>query len=140
MNIKIYTDGGARGNPGPAGIGVVVFNNNDEVLEEYKEYIGIATNNIAEYKALLHALELARKYAPCSLQIYLDSELIYNQMLGSYKVKNEKLLEYFVAAQKMLNDFEKVDFVHVKRDKNKLADKLVNQAINIGSALHAKKD
>jgi len=82
MKINIYTDGASRGNPGPGGIGVLLCDEDNNVLEESKEFIGEATNNIAEYKALLRGLELAKKYVPCSLEMHLDSELVCKQMLG----------------------------------------------------------
>ncbi|MFH1369321.1 MAG: ribonuclease HI family protein [Elusimicrobiota bacterium] len=133
--IDIYIDGGARGNPGPAGTGVVILDDKGQKIDEFKEYIGHATNNTAEYRALISGLQLAKKYIPCSINVFTDSELIYRQMTGSYKVKNENLKEYFITAHQMLSSFEKVDFKHVPREQNKLADKLVNQAINIGSTL-----
>lgn len=133
MNLRIYTDGGARGNPGPAGVGVIIYDENNKIVEEYKQYLGIATNNVAEYKALVCAMELAKKYLPCTLEIHLDSELVCQQMLGNYKVKNENLIKHFQDAQRLVSEFEEVRFVYIPRDKNKQADRLVNQVINLNA-------
>jgi ribonuclease HI len=130
MRLQIYTDGAARGNPGPAGIGIVIMNDAGEVLEQHCKFLGTATNNIAEYEALVNALTLARKYVPCSIQVYSDSELMVRQMMGKYKVKNEVLLRYFGTAQAMLKNFESVVFQHIPRERNKLADQLANQGID----------
>ncbi|MCB4792582.1 MAG: ribonuclease HI family protein [Elusimicrobia bacterium] len=134
MKINIYTDGASRGNPGPGGIGVLLCDENNNVLEESKEFIGEATNNIAEYKALLRGLELAKKYIPCSLEMHLDSELVCKQMLGLYRVRDENLSRYFENAQGILKEFEKVDFKYIPREQNKSADRLANQAINLATA------
>lgn len=139
MKLDIYVDGGARGNPGPAAIGAVIKKEDGQVIEEYKEYIGEATNNVAEYRALLKALELAAKHAPCALRLYTDSELMCNQMLGNYKVRNDALAELFASAQGMLGKFENVSFFHIPREQNKQADKLVNQALNIAESLNKHK-
>jgi ribonuclease HI len=135
MKLDIYIDGGARGNPGPAGIGVVIKLENGIVLQEYKEYIGEATNNVAEYRALIEGLKLAKKYAkePCSINFFTDSELIYNQVLGNFKIKNEVLKGLCGEAQGMLAGFENVNFNRIPRELNKSADKLVNQALNIAA-------
>jgi ribonuclease HI len=130
MRLHIYTDGAARGNPGPAAVGVVIYNDSGEILEKHRKYLGNTTNNVAEYQGLLEGLTLAKKYLPCSVSVYMDSELVVNQMRGIYRVKNQGLLEYFRIAQQMLGSFESVDFVNVPREKNKLADQLANQALN----------
>lgn len=135
MKIRMYVDGASRGNPGPAGAGVLILGENGEILEEYKKYLGTATNNVAEYQALISGLDLAIKYQPCSLDVFLDSELLCNQMSGTYKVRNEVLIGHFRTAQQLLGGFEKVSFTHIPREQNKNADKLANQAVNIGSTL-----
>jgi ribonuclease HI len=128
----IYTnsDGGSRGNPGPGAIGVVI-RNEDNVLEMYSEKIGNVTNNIAEYKALIKALELASKYAK-EVTCVLDSELIVKQLLGDYKVRNEKLLLLFLEVQKLQENFDKIKYVHVSRwDKfQQMADNLLNRELD----------
>ena len=130
MNLTIYTDGAARGNPGQSGIGVIVYNEQGEAIEEYCEYLGTATNNVAEYRALIAGLTLAKKYLPCSIQFYMDSELLVQQMLGKYRVKNDILSGYFNTAQQMIPQFSGVNFTHIPREKNKYADRLANKAID----------
>jgi len=112
----IYTnsDGGARGNPGPGAIGVIVRKNN-QILKKYSAKIGRATNNVAEYKALIKALELASKYTKTELTCILDSELVTRQLTGKYKVKNPKLKELFSKAKKLENRFKKVKYRQVSR-------------------------
>lgn len=125
----IYTnsDGGSRGNPGPGAIGVVV-RRNDNILEMYSEKIGEVTNNIAEYRALIKALELALKHTKDEITCVLDSELIVKQLLGKYKVKNEKLLGLFLKVQKLQENFKKIKYVHVSRWNKfqQMADALLN--------------
>ncbi|MCR4326985.1 MAG: ribonuclease HI family protein [Nanoarchaeota archaeon] len=130
----IYTnsDGGARGNPGPSAIGIVV-RDNDKVLEEYAEVLKKpATNNIAEYMALIKALEIAGKHTKGEITCILDSELVVRQLLGEYSVKNPYLMKLFLEVQKLQNNFEKITYKHVKRtDKNqKYADYLLNQKLD----------
>ena len=138
MKFIINTDGGARGNPGPAGIGVMMVDDQSGKIFEYKQYIGSATNNVAEYKALLLALAEAQKIAlsagekslTVQLEVRMDSELIVKQMLGQYKIKEPTLQ---VLAQEVfleIKKFSHVSFTHVRREFNKQADKLVNQAID----------
>ena len=130
QKIIIYTDGGARGNPGPAGIGVVIGDD-----YEHGEYIGETTNNIAEYKALVFAIKKAKSLYKehCStldLEIRMDSELIVKQMKGEYKVKNEGLRPLFLEVQKYIPEFHHVSFHHIPREKNSRADALVNKALD----------
>ncbi len=127
--IIVNTDGGARGNPGPAGIGVVFSDSEEKVISTYHKYIGEATNNVAEYKALVWALELAKNYEFDKIECRLDSELVVKQLNGEYKVKDQVLKELY-SKVKELTFFKPVSFSHVRREKNKLADKLVNQAID----------
>lgn len=130
MKVIIYTDGGARGNPGPAAIGVVIG-------EDYMhgEYIGETTNNIAEYSALVYALKKAKSLYKDSLEsveleVRMDSELVIKQMKGEYKVKNEGLRPLFLDAQKLIPEFHHVSFHHIPREKNSVADALVNRALD----------
>lgn len=129
--LIIYTDGGARGNPGPAGIGVVMFDEDGKsVVATHKKYIGEATNNVAEYSAVILALEEAKKLAAEELAFALDSELVVKQLNGEYKVKNVDLGKLFIKIYNLRQQFRKVTFRHVPREQNKLADKLVNEAID----------
>ncbi len=125
----LFTDGGARGNPGPAGIGIVLTVDNGKPITQ-GEYIGEATNNVAEYRALIKGLKVAQKENVTNLHCYLDSELVVFQMKGKYRVKDEKLKILFAEAKKLTVLFQEIAFTPVRREKNKLADKLVNEAID----------
>lgn len=127
MNKKlvIYTDGGARGNPGPAGIGVFIKD-----VGEYKEYIGETTNNQAEYRAVILALEKAKELGAEELEFFLDSELVVKQLNREYKVKNPDLAPLFLQIWNLNQGFKKVTFTHIRREQNKEADALVNKAID----------
>ena len=129
--IIVYTDGGARGNPGPAAIGVVF----PDLKKEYGEQIGIATNNIAEYKAVIFGLKKAKQLLKdecekMEIEIRSDSELLVHQMNGKYRVKNENLKCFFVDVRGLLKNFKDVKFVHIPREKNKEADRMVNSALD----------
>ncbi len=134
--IIIYTDGGSRGNPGPAAAGAVIFDDQGNVLVEVSDYLGIATNNIAEYEALVRALEAAKDFFGTKLHtmqvaVHMDSELIVRQMTGIYKVKDIFLRERFTRIKTLINkDIPHISFTHVRREKNKHADRLVNQALD----------
>lgn len=128
--LVINTDGGARGNPGPAGSGAIIRDESGQVLYEHKEYLGEATNNFAEYTALIRALEAAAKLRGTHLQINMDSELIVKQMQGSYKIKEPTLQKLAQRVIKLKNNFQSVKFAHVRREFNKDADRLVNEAID----------
>lgn len=129
-DFLIYTDGGARGNPGPAGIGVVIYDYNNNLVGKWKEYIGEATNNQAEYRAVILALKKAENLKAKNLKFFLDSELVVEQLSGKYKVKNSGLLPLFREILKLTNKFSNISFSHIPREKNKLADRLVNEAID----------
>jgi ribonuclease HI len=125
----IYTnsDGGSRGNPGAGAIGALV-REDENILEMHGEKIGNVTSNVAEYKALIKALELALKHTQKELTCILDSELIVKQLHGEYRVKNKKLLQLFLTVQKLQENFEKIKYIHVKREDTfqQMADSLVN--------------
>jgi ribonuclease HI len=130
--LILYTDGGARGNPGPAAIGIVIYDeNHSNILKNIGMKIGRATNNQAEYKALIRGLEEALKLGATEVVCHLDSELVVKQMQGKYKVRDAGLQDLAPQVLRLKNKFKNVDFVHVKREKNKLADKLVNEALDI---------
>ncbi|MBN1325485.1 ribonuclease HI family protein [Candidatus Falkowbacteria bacterium] len=128
--IKIFTDGGARGNPGPAAIGVVIKDESDKILKEHAEYIGTATNNQAEYKALLQGLELAKKFKPSEINCYLDSELVVKQMKQEYRVKDKDLQPLFIKVWNLSLSYKKVNFHHISREFNHEADALLNQKLD----------
>jgi ribonuclease HI len=129
----LYTDGGARGNPGPAGIGAVLTMQGQQPIS-CSEYIGETTNNQAEYRALLQGLELAQKQGVTHLACFLDSELIVKQLRGEYRVKHPELKPIYDSVVALAKVFDAVSYEHVPRAKNKLADKLVNEAIDAASA------
>jgi len=130
QKLTIYTDGGARGNPGPAGIGVVVYDPDKKIIKEIAEYIGETTNNQAEYKAVLRAMTEAKKLGAPELDFYLDSELVVKQLKREYKVKNKELAPLFMKIYNLTQQFKKVSFTHVMREQNTVADRLVNEAID----------
>ncbi len=130
MELEIYTDGASRGNPGHAGIGVVIKDKDGKVLESYGEYIGRSTNNIAEYKALISALRTARKFVPCEVRLFLDSELVVRQVLGQYRTKDEALKAYREFVNQLSGEFERFEINYIPREKNKAADKLANKALD----------
>lgn len=131
-NLKIYSDGGARGNPGPAGIGVAIYNDKKELIFEISEYIGETTNNQAEYKACLAGIKKAKEFGAEIVDFYLDSELVVKQLNGEYKVKNKDLAPLFVKIYNETLNFKKVTFNHIRREFNKEADKLANRAMDKG--------
>ncbi len=129
--LFIHIDGAARGNPGQSGIGVVISDYKGNIIKEINRYIGVATNNIAEYTALIHALENASHTTGAEVTVFSDSQLLVKQMNGDYRVKNEKLKELFTKALELTGQFDKVSFLHISREENKKADKLANKAINL---------
>ena len=130
MKLTIYTDGGARGNPGPAAIGVVIKNKTGKILVSYGEYLGEQTNNYAEYWALISGLKKAALLEADEVECILDSELVVKQMKREYKVKEPTLQKLFVAAYNAAGKFKKITFTHIAREKNKEADKLVNETLD----------
>ena len=134
--FEINVDGACSGNPGPAGVGVVIRKDN-KIIKEISQYIGEATNNIAEYTALIIALEEAKKLKASDLNIFTDSELMYKQIRGEYKLKNEKLKPLFDQVQKLAAGFKSIKLNHVLREKNKDADKLAVDAIKKHQQAHA---
>jgi ribonuclease HI len=130
--LTIYTDGGARGNPGPAGIGAVAYGEDGNVAFEVCEYIGEATNNQAEYRAVIAALEKARQAGAEELDFYLDSELAVRQLNREYKVKNPEIARLFLQIHNLTIPFKRVKFRHIPREKNKEADRLANEAMDRG--------
>lgn len=128
--IRANVDGGARGNPGPAACAVVVRNEKNEVIAEWGEYLGIQTNNVAEYSGLLAALDYALREKYPSLKVLSDSELLVQQMRGVYKVKNVRLKELFERAQSLARKIEHFGIDYVPRESNREADRLVNKVLD----------
>lgn len=127
---KLYADGGSRGNPGHSAGGFVLFDENEHVLFESGKYLGITTNNQAEYHSVKGGVEAARKMGIRNLDVYLDSMLVVNQMKGIYKIRNRDLWPIHDAIKQMIPDFAKVTFTHVPRELNKHADALVNEVLD----------
>ncbi len=130
--LILYTDGAARGNPGPAGAGVSLEDAQGEVLAEARRFLGKATNNQAEYEALILGLEHAKKLGADKIEVRADSELVIKQMLGEYRVRDAQLRVLYQRAQTLAGGFQAVDYVHVRREYNRRADRLANQAIDTG--------
>ena len=130
--LIIYTDGGARGNPGPAGIGAVIYNEKRETIGEISEFLGVATNNQAEYKALIAAFKKAADLGATELDCYLDSELVVKQLRHEYKVKNKDLAPLFLIIYNLSRHFSKISYTHIPRERNKEADRLANEAMDRG--------
>lgn len=136
-NLTIYTDGGSRGNPGPSASGFVIYDDKNTIIEEGGAYIGITTNNQAEYTAVVLALEAAKKHAglEAEIQFNIDSLLVVNQMNGVYKIKNRDLWPLNQQIRELMKSFKKVRFNHVYREQNTAADAKVNQLLDA----HAEK-
>ena len=130
MRAKLSTDGGARGNPGPAAYGYVLESDDGHVLDARGEAIGVATNNVAEYRALLAGLEKAVELGVRELEVVSDSELLVKQMTGEYRVKNQALRELSLAAARLARRLDRVTYTAVRREHNELADRLVNEALD----------
>jgi ribonuclease HI len=130
--VKLSTDGGARGNPGPAAFAYVLEAEDGTVLAAHGETIGVATNNVAEYSGLIAGLEKARELGLRDVEVVSDSELMVKQMRGEYRVKNEALRELFLRAGRLARDIGSVTYTAVRREHNELADRLVNEALDSG--------
>jgi ribonuclease HI len=130
VKLIVNVDGGARGNPGPAAIAAVLQEPGGEVLEERGERIGEATNNVAEYRALLLGIERAAKLGASELELVGDSELVVKQVKGEYKVKHADMRELHAEVKRALQDFESWSIRHVRREQNSEADRLVNEALD----------
>ena len=127
--LKIYTDGGAIGNPGPAGLGIVIYDEKGKILAKYSKYIGRATNNQAEYQALILALQRVKQMRAQEIDCYLDSELVVKQLNREYKIKDKNLGPLFIKIWNLSQGFKKINFHHILREQNKEADKLVRKAV-----------
>ena len=132
MTIVAYIDGGARGNPGPAGYGVRIEDEHGALVEELNGFLGTATNNIAEYNGLLAALRYARDNGHRAVRIKSDSELLVKQMRGEYRVKNPGLQSLYQEACTLARQLDRITYDHVRREQNKDADRLANLAMDQG--------
>ncbi|MDQ3164060.1 MAG: ribonuclease HI family protein [Actinomycetota bacterium] len=130
VRARLWTDGGARGNPGPAAYGYVLEGDDGTVLAAHGEAMGVATNNVAEYSALIAGLEKALELAVGDLEVVSDSELMVKQMRGEYKVKNAALRELSLRAGQLAREVGSVRYTAVRREHNELADRLVNEALD----------
>jgi ribonuclease HI len=136
MRIIIYTDGGSRGNPGPAAIGVIFTDEKGKVIKEYAQKIGRTTNNEAEYEAIIYALQKAKllfskkKTKNMEIEVRMDSEFVARQLNGQYKILDRKIEQLFLKTWNLKIDFNKIIFKHIPRSENREADKLVNRALD----------
>jgi ribonuclease HI len=130
VKARLFTDGGARGNPGPAAYAYVLEAEDGTVLASHGETIGVATNNVAEYRGLVAGLEKAVELAIPEVEVLSDSELMVKQMRGEYKIKNEALQDLSFEAARAARKLTKVEYRHVRREHNELADRLVNEALD----------
>jgi ribonuclease HI len=130
MKIILNTDGGARGNPGPAAIAAILKDVDGAIIKELGIYIGKTTNNEAEYRALLEGVKCAADKKADELDCYLDSELVVKQLTGEYKVKNANIKKFWTEIKKLEKNFKKITYTHVPREENFEADALVNEVLD----------
>lgn len=135
--FKLFTDGGSRGNPGPAAAGIILKNNKNEAIKSGGKYLGICTNNVAEYHALVLGLKTAIKLGIKKLECYLDSELIVKQLTGAYRVKDKNLKKFYdeiKILEKHFDSANSVEYRHIPRDQNEEADAIVNKVLDAATA------
>lgn len=143
--LIIYTDGGSRGNPGPAGVGAVIANEKNQVIKKYSQAIGNKTNNEAEYEAVILALQKIKhlfgkqKTRDLDIEIRMDSELVARQLGGKYKIQEEHLFPLFIKIWNLRMDFGKIEFIEIPREKNHEADQLANEAMDAGQKSQSAK-
>ena len=132
MEINIYTDGGSRGNPGPCGAGGVIFGSDGTIISEISKYLGIGTNNYAEYMALILTLERVSELgiSDSIITVFMDSQLIIKHINGTYKVKHPNMKKLYNEVKELITEFENIKFVHIPRNKNTHADSLANKAMD----------
>ncbi len=140
VSLIVYTDGGARGNPGPAALGVVIQDAKGNLIKKYGEALGIKTNNEAEYEAVISALKKIKalygleKTKKMEIEMKMDSELVMRQLSGKYKIAEERLFPLFIKIWNLRMDFGKITFSHIPREKNREADRMVNEALDAKEA------
>ena len=130
MKLFIHTDGGARGNPGPGAIGIVIANEKKEIIKEIGKFIGRSTNNEAEYQAVVEALKTCGEKKNLDIEFFIDSLLIVNQLNGKFKVKEPRMKKYFNEIKLLEKNFKSVKYTHIERSKNYAADKIVNEVLD----------
>jgi ribonuclease HI len=130
MLLKLFTDGGSRGNPGPAASGAVLKSVSGETIASVSKYLGRTTNNQAEYTAIVIGLQKARQLGASTVQVYMDSELATKQLNGEYRVKDSEIAKRFVEVKNLVAQFDRVSFTHVRREKNTEADAIVNKCLD----------
>ena len=136
LRVIVYTDGASRGNPGPASIGVAIYDEKEKEIKKYGQAIGKATNNQAEYGAVIFALKKIKsligkkKISDLEIEVRSDSELLVNQLSGNYKILDEDIQKFFITIWNLKIDYKKVNFVLIPREKNKMADFLANEALD----------
>ena len=133
MKVQIKADGGSRGNPGIAGSGTVLYDASGTVLTSIADYVGTATNNVAEYRALLNGLEAARDLGATEVEVLMDSKLVVEQMSGRWKIKHPDMKELALKAQAIARDFDAISYTWIPRAENSEADALANQAMDAGA-------
>ena len=136
MRVTVATDGAARGNPGPAGIGVVITGDDGSVLDRVGEGIGVATNNVAEYRAAIEGLRRAAALGATEVVLRADSRLLIEQLAGRFRVKNPTLQRLHAEARELIRGFDRVRLVHVARELNKAADRAANEGVDAWLAEH----
>jgi ribonuclease HI len=132
MEVTVYIDGSSQGNPGPAGISALIYNGKGELEKKISEYIGVTTNNVAEYTALIYALQGALILGIKRMTIFTDSELVSKQLEGSYRVKDNDLKRLYKQVKHLLTGFEKVNIEHISREENKEADRVARRVTKEG--------
>jgi len=130
MKLILYSDGGARGNPGPGAVGIVIKNADGRVIKEIGKFIGRATNNEAEYKGVIFGLEACHEKNATEVTCFIDSLLVVNQLNGDFKVKDKKIKTFWTQVKNLEKKFSKVTYHHIPRTKNFLADKIVNEVLD----------
>ncbi len=129
-SAKLYTDGGSRGNPGPSALGYAILDGQDKIIEKNSRYLGVATNNQAEYQALKEGLEASQILGIKKIEVFMDSLLVVNQLKGLYKVKNGDLMPVNQSVKRILKEFESYTLNHVPREQNSIADGMVNECLD----------
>lgn len=128
--VVIFTDGACRGNPGPSSIGVVISDSHGKTLHEISKKVGVQTNNYAEYVAVIEGLKFCHSHGASHVVVKADSQLMVRQMTGEYKVKSENIIPLHGEVKALVRKFQAVEFIHVMREENKLADQLANDALD----------